>query len=74
MLKSPLTSILKGGLISKSLSFWLKSQKMNAKSRPWDAQDLDLAPILGGLSKSEKLSEIKQPLVFEDFSYSGFLF
>ena len=38
-----------------------------------DAQDHDLAPIFRGLSKSQKLSEIKQPLVFEDFSYSIFL-
>jgi hypothetical protein len=46
---------------------------MNAKSQPRDAQDLDLAPIFGDLSKSQKLSEIKQPLVYEDFSYSSFL-
>ena len=58
----------KGGLISESLSVWLKSPKMDAKSLPWallvdSAQGMDLAPIFGDLSKSEKLSDIKPPLV-----------
>ena len=61
--------IRKGGVISESFSLWLKSAKLGAKSRPWasslyadSAQGCGLAPIIGDLSQSEKLSEIKPPL------------
>ena len=60
----------KGGLISESFSFWLKSPKMGAKSRSWASslfvdspQGCSLVPIFGDLSQSEKLSEIKPPLL-----------
>ena len=51
----------KGGLISDCFSFWLKSPKMGAKSRPWamsifSLEPWDLAPIFWNLSQSEKLS------------------
>ena len=44
----------KGGLISESLSLWLKSQKIEAKSLSLFLDELRsgeyLAPIFGGLS------------------------
>ena len=61
--------IRKGGVISERFSFWLKSAKLSAKSRPWASsfyanitQGCGLAPIIGDVSQSEKLSEIKPPL------------
>ena len=46
----------KGGLISESLSLWLKSHKKGAKNHYHE----HLLGFLGDLSQSEKLSEIKQ--------------
>ena len=57
---------VKGGLIS----LWLQSPKKRLqitalKNSTWrkDAQSSDLAPFFGDWSQSEKLSEIKPPLV-----------
>ena len=51
-----------GGLISESFSPCLKSPKIDAKLLSWalsakrdDAEDIDLAPIFGDLSQSEKI-------------------
>ena len=38
-----------------------------------NAQDRDLAPILGDLSQSEKLSEIKSPLTIDYLDYVKFV-
>ena len=59
----------KGGLIDIRKFFTLAQISKN-RCRPWalsiyreDAQGRDLAPIFGDLSQSEKLSEIKPPLI-----------
>ena len=63
---SPMTN---GGLISESFSFWFNFEEEVAKSiwaSPFwvdSAQENDLAPFYGDHKQSEKLSEIKLPLV-----------
>ena len=48
----------KGGLISKSLSLWMKTPKKGARNYPEhypkDAQDSDMAPFWGDSGQSEK--------------------
>ena len=59
----------KGSLISESFSLWLKSQKKmpnhSTALSTWrkDPQESDLALFFWVLSQSEKLPEIKPPLV-----------
>ena len=58
----------KGGLISESFSLWLKSPNLSAKSCPWSLftyrnEGSVIGTHFGDLSKSEKVSEIKPPLV-----------
>ena len=59
----------RGGLISVSFSFWLKSPNNGVKSLSWalcttkEKVLSELAPLFGDLSQNEKLSEIKPPLV-----------
>ena len=72
------------GLISESLSLWLTSLKVGAKSFPWalsikreNVQGTDLASIFGDVGQSEKLSEIKPPLaqvVFQNSKYNHYNF
>ena len=66
-----------GGLISELFSLLLKSRNKCAKSHSWApsvyvdiAQECDLAPLLGDLSQSEKLSEIKPPFLLSKSSDS----
>ena len=64
--------VVKGGLISESVTIlWSKYPQMGAKSLTWplsnyrkDAQGIDLAPTFGDLCQSEKLFEIRPPLMF----------
>ena len=72
MFSSDSIEVGKGGLISESFLFWLKSPKMGAKLWPWallakreHAQGRDLAPVFGDLSRSEKPSEIEPPLALD---------
>ena len=62
--------IIWGGLLALSFSVCIKYYKKGARSLSWVsflyvdiAQDSDLAPFLGDLSQSEKLSHLKPPLV-----------
>ena len=62
-------ALTKSGLISESLSLWLKSPKKVPNHSPEHyppkkAQESELTPFFGDMSQRDKLSEIKLPLKF----------